>query len=455
MPDARRLNSVEAEQSVVGGLLIDPTRIGDVAALLKPADFTGDLERKVFGALVEMDAAGTAVDVVTVCEFLEDRGALKDGDMAMAFVMARDTFSAANVLAYAGVVRDRSRRRGLAVLGGHLQRWAVEDGDAEKTLLRLKQALDALDSGAEAGGLVPLRDLLAGCIDVIDQRYNGVAPQGMPTGLTDLDRMIHGLQPGKLYVVAARPGMGKSVLGLQFAERAVCRDGKTAAFFTAEMPSAEQVERLIASMGRIDLDALQTGKLGDADWPKLTAATASLSTAKLWFDETPAPRLADILSKARRLHRREGALGLVVVDHAGLVEGAGETREQRQADVGRSLKALAKELSCPVIALLQLNRRIEERGDKRPLLSDGRDSGEWEQSADVFVGLYRDEVYNPESPDKGCAELLIRKNRGGKLGTVAAAFLGQYQRFEPLAGGLPSSNGASVVPIRRSRGIEL
>ena len=453
MPEPRRLHSVEAEQSVIGGLLIDPSQIPDVSKILKPEDFTGDLERKVFRALVEMDAAKIGVDGVTVCEFLEDRGALENGDMSTVFVMTRDTLSAANVLAYAGTVRDRARRRALVSLGGHLQRWAVDDGDAEKTLLRLKQSLDALDDAAEPGGLVPLRELLADCVDVIDQRYNGVAPQGMPTGLMDLDGLIHGLQPGKLYVVAARPGMGKSVLGLQFAEGAVCREGKSAAFFTAEMPSAEQAERLLASMGRIDLDAIQTGKLSDSDWPRLAAATASLSSANLWFDETPAPRLSDILSKARRLHRREG-LGLVVVDHAGLVEGAGETREQRQADVGRALKALAKELSCPVVALLQLNRRIEERADKRPLLSDGRDSGEWEQSADVFIGLYRDEVYNPESPDKGCAELLIRKNRGGKLGMIAAAFLGQYQRFEPLAGGLPSSHGAAVVPIRR-RGIEL
>ncbi|MBK7982129.1 MAG: replicative DNA helicase [Candidatus Competibacteraceae bacterium] len=454
MADARRLHSSEAEQSVIGGLLLDPSQIPDAAALLKPDDFTGDLERKVFGALVEMSAAGHGVDGVTVAEFLEDRGQLDNGDMSAIFVAARDTFSAANAMAYAGIVRDRARRRALVSLGGQIQRWAVEDGDAEQTLLRLKRSLDALDGGPDAGGLVPLRELLSGCADAIDRRYYGVAPQGMPTGIPDLDALLHGLQPGKLYVVSGRPGMGKSVLGLQFAAVSAAREGKSAAFFTAEMPSSEQVERLISSVGRIDLDALQTGALEADDWPRMTAAFATLSSARLWFDETPTPRLADIVSKARRLHRREGPLGLVVVDHAGLVEGAGETREQRQADVGRSLKALAKELSCPVVALLQLNRRIEERADKRPLLSDGRDSGEWEQSADVFAGLYRAEVYDPESLDKGCAELLIRKNRGGKLGVVPLAFLGQYQRFEPLAGGLPSWSASTVVPMRK-RGIDL
>jgi len=243
-------------------------------------------------------------------------------------------------------------------------------------------------------------------------------------------------------------------LGLQFSATCAIRHRKPAAFFSAEMPSSEQVERLISALGRIDLDAIQTGKLSEDDWPRLTAATAALAQAGLWFDETPAPALADILSKARRLHRTNGLIGMVVVDHAGLVEGVGETREQRQASVGKSLKALAKELSCPVIALLQLNRKLEERADKRPQLSDGRDSGEWEQSADVWAGVYRDEVYNPESPDKGCAELLIRKHRGGKLGTVALKFSGEHARFESLAGGLPSWR-SPVVPMRRSRGIEL
>lgn len=454
MPDPGQMRSAEAEQSVVGGLLIDPAQIPDTAATLEPSDFAGGLERKVFAAMVEMAPAGSAIDAVTVSEYLEDRGQLADGDMAAIFVMARDTFSAANVPAYASIVRDRAKRRALAALGGQLQRWATEDTDAEKTLLRLKGALDALDGGTEPGGLVPVSELLAGCIDAIDQRYNGVAPQGISTGIGDLDTLLHGLQPGKLYVVAGRPAMGKSVLGLQLAERVALGEGKPTAFFTAEMPSSEQVERLLASVGKIDLDAIQTGKLSDGDWPKLTGSTAELSRARLWFDETPSPRLADILSKARQLHRRAGPLGLVVVDHAGLVDGVGDTREQRQAEVGRSLKALAKELGCPVVALLQLNRKLEERADKRPLLSDGRDSGEWEQSADVFVGIYRDEVYNPDSPDKGCAELLIRKNRSGKLGVVPLAFIGKHQRFEPLAGGLPSWNGATVVNIRR-RGIDL
>lgn len=247
--------------------------------------------------------------------------------------------------------------------------------------------------------------------------------------------------------------MGKSVLGLQIAARVVS-DGGKAAYFTAEMPNAEQIERLVANIGNIELGALQTGKLDDDHWSQLTTTVTQLSAAKLWFDETGSPLLSDVLSKARRLKRRELNIDLIVIDHAGLIESGGENRQNAQSAVARALKGLAKELSCPVIALVQLSRKLEDRNDKRPLLSDLRDSGEWEQSADVVAMLYRDEVYSPDSPDNGCAELLIRKHRGGILGIIPLRFAGKYARFESMTGGLPSWDFKSQTK-RNNRGIDL
>ena len=448
------LASMEAEQAVIGGALIAPVAFADIAAVVSASDFTTELHRKIFGAMAAMDAAKQPIDLLTVAEWLESKGDLHDGEWAYIAAAQRDTPSAANVIAYARIVRDRARRRELVQLGTELQGWAFRDGDAEKSLLKLRQALERLDSGNESSGLVPLQSILSDCIAAIDQRFQGIATVGVSTGLTDLDNLLHGLQAGKLYVIAGRPAMGKSLLGLQFAERMASHEGKTTAFFTAEMPSAEQVERLIASVGRISLDSIQTGKLSESDWAQLSSASAMLSSAKLWFDETTDPQLTDLLSKARALHRKHGPLGMVVVDHAGLVDGGGDNRVQQQSEVARKLKSLSKELACPVIALVQLNRKLEERPNKRPILSDVRDSGEWEASADVLAGIYRDDYYNPDSIDKSCAELIILKRRGGKIGTIPLRFNGDHARFESLSGGLPSWSKPAVVPMRK-RGIEL
>ncbi|MER2528040.1 MAG: replicative DNA helicase [Candidatus Competibacter denitrificans] len=453
MADPQRHLTREAEDAVIGGLLLAPERIADVASVVTAADFSNALHRHAFAAMAAMDAARQSIDLFTVAERLEAQGTLREEDLATLGCMVRDTPSAANVVAYGRAVRNYAKRRAIVALAVQAQRWALEEGDAEKTLTKLRDSLTALDSGQQDGPVL-LRDLLTESVRVIDQRFVGSAAKGMATGLADLDALTLGLHPGKLYVVAGRPAMGKSVLGLQWAQQAVCEQHKTALFFTAEMPSLEQVERLLASMGRIALSAIQSGQFADEDWCRLTSALVQLSEAKLWLDETPAPQMSDILAKSRRLHRTQGPLGLVVIDHAGLVEGRGENREKQQADVGRACKALAKELGCPVVALVQLSRKCEERGDKRPILSDLRDTGEWEQSADVVAMIYRDEVYDPKSPDKGCAELLVRKHRGGALGIIPLAFQGAYARYDSLAGGLPSWNRAAT-PIRRERGLSL
>jgi replicative DNA helicase len=447
------LASIEAEISVIGGILVSPIAFSEVSAIVSAGDFSKELHRRIFAAMTAMDAAGQPIDVLTIAEWMESKGTLQDGDWGYIGIAARDTPSAANVLAYARIVRDRARRRELVQLGTDLQQWAMQD-DAEKALAKLKAAIDAVaDAAGSESGLVPIKTLLPVAVNEIDQRFEGISPKGAATGLADLDVKTGGLKPGLLYLIAGRPAMGKSVLGLQVAARIVS-DGGKAAYFTAEMPNAEQVERLVANVGNIDLGALQTGKLDDEHWARLTSTVTKLSDAKLWFDETGSPMLSDILAKARRLKRREGNIDLVVVDHAGLVEAGGENRQNSQSTVARALKGLAKELSCPVVALVQLSRKLEERNDKRPLLSDLRDSGEWEQSADVVAALYRDEVYNPDGPDKGCAELLIRKQRGGVLGIIPLRFLGQYSRFESMAGGLPSWD-LPVSTKRNNRGIDL
>ena len=451
--ETQPLASIEAEISVIGGILVSPIAFSEVSAIVSAGDFSKELHRRIFAAMTAMDAAGQPIDVLTIAEWMESKGTLQDGDWAYIGIAARDTPSAANVLAYARIVRDRARRLELIQLGTDLQAWAMQD-DAEKAIAKLKVAIDSVsDAAGLESGLVPIKTLLPMVVNEIDQRFEGIAPKGSPTGLADFDAKTCGLKPGKLYLVAGRPAMGKSVIGLQIAARVVADCGK-AAYFTTEMPNAEQVERLVANVGHIDLGALQTGKLGDEQWSRLTSAVTSLSNAKLWFDETGSPLLSDILSKARRLKRREGNIDLVVVDHAGLIEAGGENRQNAQSIVARALKGLARELSCPVIALVQLSRKLEDRVDKRPMLSDLRDSGEWEQSADVVAMLYRDEIYNPDSPDKGCAELLIRKHRGGVLGIIPLRFLGQYSRFESMAGGLPSWDLPAPTK-RNNRGIDL
>ncbi|MBK8132613.1 MAG: replicative DNA helicase [Gammaproteobacteria bacterium] len=446
------LASIEAEVSVIGGVLTAPVAFSEVSAIVSASDFSTELHRRIFSTMTEMDSASLPIDVLTIAESMEAKGTLQDGDWAYIGVACRDTPSAANILYYARIVRDRARRRALVQMGSDLQRWAFRE-DSEKAINKLKTALDAMaDGDGTESGLVPIKALLPSVVNEIDRRFEGIAPKGLPTGIVDLDTKTGGLKPGLLYLVAGRPAMGKSVLGLQIAARVVA-DGAKAAYFTAEMPNAEQVERLVANSGQIDLGNLQTGKLDDEQWTRLTSTVTKLSDAKLWFDETGSPMLSDLLAKARRLKRREGNLGLVVVDHAGLVESGGENRQNSQSTVARALKGLAKELSCPVVALVQLSRKLEERTDKRPLLSDLRDSGEWEQSADVVAALYRDEVYNPDGPDKGCAELLIRKHRGGVLGIIPLQFLGQFARFESMAGGLPSWN-LPAPTHRNNRGID-
>jgi len=450
---AESLFSLEAEQALIGGIFVSPITFNDVAERVTADEFHDPRHRAIFAAMVALTEGKHPTDIVTVAEALETSGKLADVEWAYLVTLARDTPSAVNVLAYADLVRSKAKRRKLVDLGFALQQWAREEAE-ETALAKLADAVVRLDASAPASAKL-IKDFLAPLVDRIDRLHNGqpVDNQAMPTGLRDLDALLNGgIRAGQLIVIAARPAMGKSVLGFQIASRIAREERLSALVFSLEMTGEELTEREIAARGSIPLQAMKSGRLDDDDWERLTTATTKISGTKVWIDETPGVSLQSLQASARRMHRQH-RLGLVVVDHIGLmsVDGRHETRQQEVSKIARELKNLAKELGCPVIALSQLNRELEKRGSKRPILSDLRESGEVEQSADVICFIYRDEVYNPDSPDKGCAELIIGKQRGGKIGMVPVAFIGEHSKFVDLSGPLPSN---SIPVVAYKRGIE-
>lgn len=454
---ANPLHSREAEQAVLGGLFVSPVAFADVAGVVREADFFEASHRVIFATLTELVRQGREIDLVVVLDALEGQGRLDAaGGMAYLASLARDTPSAANVLAYAAIVRNHAQRRALVNLGVKIGQWTMADADADVTLNRLRRALEALDGVSSTDGPRLLADLLPGVLERLDERANRSPGTrlGAPIGLAAVDDLLDGLCPGRLYVAAGRPGTGKSVFGLQ-ALRAVVTSGCDALLFTLEMPAEEAIHRLLAAEQPLNYSRLQAARLGDGDWAGLAETVYRMRSARLWIDDSSQLAITDLLARARRRHRQH-PLGLVVVDYLGLVKGDGDNRVLEIGSITRALKGLAKELNAPVLLLAQLNRSLEQRADKRPILSDLRESGSVEQDADVVLFLYRDELHNPESPDKGCAELLVRKNRAGKTGVVPLAFQGEFCRFMPLAGGLPSWNKPADEPFRpKKRGIDL
>lgn len=448
------LFSREAEQAVIGGLFVSPAELSRVAEIIAVGDLGNETHRKIYAAMLALAKAGDPVDIVTVAERLDSDACLDDSDMAYMAVMANTTPSAANVLGYAEVIRKYAQRRALLRLAGQLSDWAQRERDPEKILSDLRTAMDAISSHQPTKGLRALADIMPEVLDALDERANRTqALLGQQTGLPDLDRLLDGLCDGRLYVVAGRPSSGKSVLGLQLAREAVLRD-KRVAFFSLEMPASEVVHRLMAADIPLDLGRIQSARLQPPEWDSVTTCVERLTPKTLWIDDSGSLAIGDLLSRTRRLHRA-APLDLVVVDYIGLLDGerSGGDYSNRVQEIGsitRALKQLAKELCCPVVALSQLNRTLEQRGDKRPILSDLRESGSVEQDADVVLMVYRDELHNPNSPDKNCAELIVRKNRGGMIGTVPTVFRGEHCQFLPLAGSLPSREAPPEAPKQSS-----
>ncbi|HET7300019.1 MAG TPA: replicative DNA helicase [Oleiagrimonas sp.] len=431
-------HSISAEQSVLGGLMLSQEAFDRVADRLGEDDFYRKDHRMIWRAINELAGKGMPCDAVTLGDWFETNG-LADmvGGASYIIELANATPSAANITAYAEIVREKSVLRQLIEAGTEITEDGYQPG-GRKVQEVLESAEQKVFHIAEAGARgrknsVSMRDAVAEAFKILHQRYeNRGQLTGLPTGFSDLDEMTAGLQPSDLVIVAARPSMGKTAFSVNIAEHAAIRSKKAVAIFSMEMSSSQLAFRLISSIGRIHQQHLRTGDLAEEDWPRVTSAITMLTEAKIFIDDTPALSPVELRSRARRLHREHGGLGLIVIDYLQLMQvpGSKENRATEISEISRGLKALAKELKVPVIALSQLNRSLEQRTDKRPMMSDLRESGAIEQDADVIMFIYRDEYYNPESPDKGLAEIIVGKQRNGPTGTCKLTFLGQFTKFE-------------------------
>lgn len=434
-------HSVEAEQSVLGGLMLENGSWDKVADLIVEQDFYRRDHQLIFRAIAQLFEQSLPVDVITLAEFHDKRGELDQvGELAYLGTLARNTPSAANIAAYAGIVRERSVLRQLIQVGSAISNVAFNpEGLSSEDMLDLaeKYVFEIAEKGAKrGGGFVQVKEVLSKVVDRIDTLFENDSPiTGLSTGFTDFDEQTSGLQPADLVIVAGRPSMGKTTFAMNLAENAAIKSKEPVAVFSMEMPADALAMRMLSSLGQIDQSRLRSGRLNDDDWPRLTSAIALLNEAPLFIDDTPALTSTELRARARRLKREHG-LSLIVIDYIQLMQGSGASNENRATEVSeisRSLKALAKELEVPVIALSQLNRSLEQRPNKRPIMSDLRESGAIEQDADLIVFIYRDEVYNEDSPEKGKAEIIIGKQRNGPIGTVALTFQGKYTRFENFA----------------------
>ncbi len=432
-------HSVEAEQSVLGGLLLDNRSWEKIADLVVENDFYRRNHQLIFRAISELFEQSQPVDVITLAEWHDSRGELDQvGELAYLGMLARDTPSVANIVAYASIVRERSVLRQLIAVGAAISNVAFNpEGRNSDEMLDLveRQVFEIAEKGAKRkGGFIQVKEVLSRVVDRIDTLFEQDSPiTGLSTGFTDFDMQTSGLQPADLVIVAGRPSMGKTTFAMNLAESVVIKSKLPVAVFSMEMPADALAMRMLSSLGQIDQHRLRTGRLNDDDWPRLTSAIALLNEAPLFIDDTPALTVTELRARARRLKREHG-LSLIVIDYIQLMQGSGgENRATEISEISRSLKALAKELELPVVALSQLNRSLEQRPNKRPIMSDLRESGAIEQDADLIVFIYRDEVYNEDSAEKGKAEIIISKQRNGPIGTVHLTFQGQYTRFENFA----------------------
>jgi len=438
-------HSIEAEQSVLGGLLLDNAAWDRIADLLTESDFYRYDHRQIFSHIGKLIAATKPADVITVFESLTSVGKADEvGGLSYLNALAQNTPSAANIRRYAEIVRERGVLRKLITVSDEIagQAFSPQGKEVSQLLSEAESRILAIaQEGARgAQGFLEIQPLLAEVVQRVEELYNRDNPSditGVPTGFIDLDRMTSGMQPGDLIIVAGRPSMGKTAFSINIGEHVALDSGLPVAVFSMEMGGAQLAMRMIGSIGRLDQQRLRTGRLNDDEWPRLTYAIQKMDETQLYIDETPALTSRDLRGRARRLKRQCGQLGLIIIDYLQLMapNSSGENRATEISEISRDLKAMAKELNCPVIALSQLNRSVEQRPNKRPVMSDIRESGAIEQDADLILFIYRDEVYNPDSPDKGSAEIIIGKQRNGPIGTVRLTFAGQYTKFENYAGG--------------------
>ncbi|MCA1042222.1 replicative DNA helicase [Bacillus infantis] len=429
--------NIEAEQAVLGAIFLEPASLTLASEMLIPEDFYRAAHQKIYNVMLKLNDEGKAVDLVTVTEELAAAKLLEDtGGVSYLSELAGSVPTAANIEYYARIVEEKSLLRRLirTATGIAQDGYSREDevevllGEAEKNILEVAQRKNA-------GAFHNIKDVLVRTYDNIEVMHNRKGDiTGIPTGFAELDKMTAGFQRNDLIIVGARPSVGKTAFALNIAQNVATKTNENIAIFSLEMGAEQLVMRMLCAEGNIDAQRLRTGSLTDDDWGKLTMAMGSLSNAGIFIDDTPGVRITEIRSKCRRLKQEHG-LGMILIDYLQLILGSGrsgENRQQEVSEISRSLKALARELQVPVIALSQLSRGVEQRQDKRPMMSDIRESGSIEQDADIVAFLYRDDYYDKESEDKNIIEIIIAKQRNGPVGTVQLAFVKEYNKFVNL-----------------------
>ncbi|HVE90885.1 MAG TPA: replicative DNA helicase [Actinomycetota bacterium] len=432
-------HNLEAEESCLGAMLLSEASISDVLERLRPEDFYKPAHRHIFNAVVSLFGRGEAVDTVTVSEELRRTSTLEEaGGKTQLFHLVSSVPAASNAAYYSRIVEETSLLRRLIEATQQASAIAFESADDVDRIVDQVESMVFNVAHRRLGDrFVHIRDLLHEHLEQVEAlQLRGSAVTGVPTGFVDLDRLTSGLQGSNLVIVAARPSFGKTSFALNIAQQAATEQGKKVAIFSLEMSKMELIQRLVCSEALVDVHKLRTGNLTDSDWGRLATAVGRLADAPIYIDDTEAVTVLEIRAKARRLKQREG-LDLVIVDYLQLMSGPrrSENRVQEISEISRSLKILARELDVPVIAVSQLSRAVEQRQDKRPMLADLRESGAIEQDADLVMFIYRDEVYHPDSTDKGTAEVILSKHRNGPVGTVKLTFLPNYTKFANFSGG--------------------
>jgi replicative DNA helicase len=428
--------NVEAEEAILGGILLDPEAIGRVMEILSPEAFYIATHRDIYRAALDLHSHGQPTDLITVTLWLRDHNKLDrvGGQVRLAQLVDR-TVSAANIDQYATLVMDKYTRRTLIQSGGEIAQLGYDTTiPLENVLDQAEQKLFGITQVRPQGGLTPTADILIDTFSEIEQRSLGVVLPGVPCGFYDLDAMTQGFQRSDLIIAAGRPSMGKTSFVLNMARNIAALQKLPVAIYSLEMSKLQLVYRLLSSEVEMESSRLRTGRIAQNEWEKLGHAISMLSQMPIFIDDTPNISVTEMRSKCRRLQAEQGgALGLILIDYLQLMEGGSDNRVQELSKITRSLKGLARELNAPIIALSQLSRGVESRTNKRPMMSDLRESGSIEQDADLIMMLYREEYYEPDTPDRGIAEVIVTKHRNGPTGTVKLLFEPQFTRFRNLA----------------------
>lgn len=433
-------HSLEAETSLLGGILLSDTAWDQVCDKVSSSDFYFAKHRHIFTAMARVAGDSEPVDIITVATSLEGQSLLDSiGGHTYLSSLIVNTPSAANIVAYAEIIHDRATLRNLINTASLIQENAFnpEGRDADDVLDNAERLIMQIsEQGPKSGSPIKVESLLTDTANRIEELYELKGSiTGLSTGFTDLDKKTLGLQKSDLIIVAGRPSMGKTSFAMNLVEHAALNNDKAILVFSMEMPASSLIMRMFSSIGKINASKVRNGQLEEADWPKLQAAMKKLKETPLFIDDASSLTPTELRARARRVSREQGGLGMIMIDYLQLMQvaGGGEGRTAEITEISRALKGIAREFDCPVVALSQLNRSLEQRVNKRPVMSDLRESGAIEQDADLIMFIYRDEQYNDDSPDKGVAEIIIGKQRNGPIGMTKLAFVGQYTRFENLA----------------------